>query len=158
MGDDNLHRAMLDDRDRADGAEPPEAPAGDGRPAPFEARQPGEPVQLYGARVLQYLIRTETTAILSDEDLALADHAATYAVAAREISPAALDRISRARHLATRAIAWRKADTASAGPSQYTVPSVPVPDSPGPDGGARVPAQPRPPTRPPAGLAVDIRF
>lgn len=67
-----------------------------------EPYRAGETVVDHGARVLTFLLQTNVTATLSDEELRRAEIAAKYAIVARGISVPAADRISDVRHV----IAW----------------------------------------------------
>lgn len=67
----------------------------------------GEPVALYGARVLKYLIETDCPAEVSNEDLDLADHAAAGLCGA-DYPESVRARISAVRHLIAATIRRRQ--------------------------------------------------
>jgi len=123
---------------------------GPGRLPDPPTRTPGEPVVYYGARVLQFLIASECTAVLSDESLALAEHAAVYAVASHDISPEALTRINRIRHLIALILRFR-----AIGATEINVPDAAPQHA---EGSAPVPIHPVPLTQPPAAGKVLINF
>ena len=61
-----------------------------------------------GARALRFILNTSCTATLCDLDLERADTAAVYAVAGRETSAIARERISDVRHAIARALTYRR--------------------------------------------------
>lgn len=133
-------RATLADETHAERHTLPEAPV----------PEPGEGVVSYGGRLLVYLIQHECTATLTNEQLVWAEHAAVYAVAAREISQAALARISAIRHLIAACQRWR-AQTQITTTTQTTAPNSP-------NEGPMARLRPSPGRVPPAGVSVEIAF
>ena len=113
----------------------------------MEPRQHDEPALLFGARVLIFLLGDGLTATLADDALELADHAALYAVASRDIAPIALERLNAVKHDIASTLKRRALDV-KATPSQ---PSVALPSSP--VGGQRV-ARPVPVPRQPSPSAL----
>jgi hypothetical protein len=65
----------------------------------------------FGARILAFLLAENVTATVDDEALEAANHAAVYAVAARGILPAAVDRIADVRRTILTTLAARAART-----------------------------------------------
>ena len=118
-----------------------------------DPRIPAESAVDYGARILRYLIAHEITATLSDDDLALADHAAVYAVQGRYDDVRVYARISAVRHLIAGCQRWRKA--ALAEPASEPAP-VGAPETPNLGPMARL--IPVPVQQPPAGQRVHVEF
>jgi hypothetical protein len=114
----------------------------------------GETLHGYGGRVLRFVLEHGCTATLSDRDLELADHVYPIAIGGPGILPAAVDRLSEARHQILAALKYRR--EADATPASSIPPAPIVPASH--DKGRLAPLQPRPFSRPPAGQAVDVRF
>jgi len=142
------------------------------RPSAFPtatAQQPGEDRREYGTRVLAWIPRTPppipgaepVLAGYSAEAQDAAERAAYAAVTARDILPAAVDRIAAARRAIARTLALRAqmdAEDRARLAEQLTRPAAPTPvsnDDARPGGGYRV-AAPRtpPPTQPPTGSAA----
>ena len=121
---------------------------------------PDDTAVLYGCRLLQFLLQTGVYCTCDAEQLRLAEHASQYAVTARGILPAAVDRLSTVRH-EIHAQIGRLAIVSDAPGSLPASPDATI-GAPGNDGpgnpGGRVPRQPYPLSHPPAGdrLAVPI--
>lgn len=86
-------------------------------------RTSGEPVYLYGCRVLAYLIEHDCPYELSNEELELADHAAAGTCGA-DYSEVVRARVSAVRHLIAATIRRRR------GVQAAEVPTVAPPDDP----------------------------
>jgi len=71
-------------------------------------RRPTDSAVSYGSTLLQYVLATDCVALMSAEQLELAHHASSYAVAAREMDPNALEAIQRIRPIMTAAIVRRR--------------------------------------------------
>lgn len=146
--------AIRDELDQYDRAELETSQPGAPEPGPI--RHVDEPAMLYGGRLLAYVIRTQSTAVLSDDDLELADHAACYAVARPDLADdpirltPLLACVSDARHRIARSLKARR---------QPVVDVVPVSTPAGrPNIGPMAPLELVPIGRPPAGVAVDVGF
>jgi len=110
----------------------------------------------HGARVLIFIFETGCTATLSDRELEHADRAAHYAIIARGILPAAADRISDVRH---QILATLRARRPAASSKPEIIDGGQLTGKLGIGGpGDREPLQPKPYSRPPAGMAIDIQF
>ena len=99
-----------------------------------------------GARALQFILNTSCTATLCDLDLERADTAAVYAVAGRETSAIARERISDVRHAIARALTYRRSVLPEAGNVPMPTPINELPNL-GPMAPLR-PVQPRFPSAP----------
>jgi hypothetical protein len=116
------------------------------------ARHQGEPVDLYGARLFQWLLTDDaSTATMSDDQLELAGYAA-IGVSARTTDPHLADVFSRVRHVIARMLTNRAelralvaSDAAIAAPAVSA-----TPQSDRPNEGPMAPLAPRPRTNPPA--------
>jgi hypothetical protein len=75
-----------------------------------EPYQAGESVVDHGARVLAFILQTDVTATLSDDELIRAEIAAKYAIQAKGISVPAADRISDVRHVIAFVLRERQAE------------------------------------------------
>jgi len=115
--------------------------------------QPGETLQGFGCRILAFVLTERVTATLTDEQLELADHVYPLAIANPEILITAVDRLADARREILRALAGRKADRAASQPAA----SLPAPVHSRP-GGVTARLQPKPFTRSPGGVAIDVGF
>jgi hypothetical protein len=110
-----------------------------------QARAADETAVDYGARVLAFLLAEAVTATVDDEALEAANHAAMYAVAARGILPAAVDRIAEVRRTILATLARR----AAARTREAEARRASAGDRPPPRGGQRaklVPVRPRRPS------------
>lgn len=138
-------------------------------PLPFPPyRRPGdESRHAYGVRLLIWLLDSNVTATLSDDQLDLAHHTVAYALTARNViktgetsedTPAAVyDRLECLRRLLSQIIKARVAEMPTASTAQEPAWTSPAP--PGRTNGTRlVPLEPAPISRPLAGQRVDIRF
>jgi hypothetical protein len=74
----------------------------------IEPQAPDEPLLIYAARVLRFVLETDTTATLTDIDLELADHVYPLAVAAAELTDATRQTLTDTRHVILAAIARRR--------------------------------------------------
>jgi len=130
----------------------------DGVEAPLWAPPPTQSTDqdrlMYGISLLAYLLSADVDlyGMCSDDQLALAEHAAYFAVTAREILPRAVDRISEVRSRILHVLAARKLEA----PVQPT--AVAPTRTPAPNEGPMAPLTPKPYTRPPAGQKVEIQF
>jgi hypothetical protein len=115
----------------------------------------GETLQAYGCRVLAFVMTAQCTATLSTEELELADHVYPLAIAGAGILPAAVDRLTAARHLILQAIATRRRIDAELRPAGD---ACSVPPTAGGQPGKFATLQPAPIRRPPAATAVEIVF
>ncbi len=102
-------------------------------------RDADETAFAYGARALRFLLETRCTAVLDDDTLELAEHAAQYAVASHDISAPALAALNEARHAIAATFKYRRTDRAA---EASKVPAPAPQQKPGPK---RVPVvRPRP--------------
>lgn len=130
----------------------------------WPAQRADESLTAYGQRVLTFVLAWSITAPLSQSDLELADHTAQSALANRDISPLASDRINDCRHLIASILRGRARESAST-ESTSSAARPPSLRSPGPnpepntDGGTKVPTHPVPLAPAPATHAVaDFNF
>lgn len=127
------------------------------RPLPTcDAHQPTESLPEYASRVLRHLLATDTTATLTDEQLALADMAAQRAVsqlrgddgrASRLDSAqlASLAALSAARRTIALVLEWRAQDDTRRASEALIPSSLPTGGS---QGGRLAPLNPPPPSSP----------
>lgn len=120
-------------------------------------RTAGESLHTYGGRVIAFVVAHRCTATLSTDDLELADHVYPIAVGHPELTPIAAERLTDARHAILTAIRWRAAERA-ADVDADQAPSGPTIQPASQDKGRLVPLRPRPFSRPPAGVAIDVAF
>jgi len=116
------------------------------KPLPrIDPQQPDEPLLLYAARVLRFVIDTNVTATLTDIDLELADHVYPLAVSAPDLADTTRQRLTDTRHEILAAIARRR----KLAQMPADVPPVHAP-APTTTPGHAVKLIPTPITRPPA--------
>jgi hypothetical protein len=118
----------------------------------FDPQRPDETRQQYGLRALAFVLATNVTATLDDDALALADHVYPIAIAAHDILPIAVDRLSAARLAILASLKARKALDREQTPDSPT--AVPSARQETPDGGTKVPTHPTPTPQPPPPFAL----
>ena len=105
----------------------------------------GETAIVYGCRVLYFLLETGVYCTCTDDQLRAAEHASRVAVTAREILPAAVDRLSAVRHEISSTLRRRAALTAEQTAQQPAGCTIGSPGSDSPDDpSGRVPRRPYP--------------
>ena len=123
-------------------------------PTPAPERRPDEPIQMYGQRLLLYMLATRNSHMLADEQLELVTYAAVQATAAKYEDPRVYQHIGNAKRLALDVLAMRQRDRA-AQIAAIPEPAAPRTDTIGPM--APVPVHPAP-TKPAPGTTVTINF
>lgn len=128
------------------------------RPPAPPARQPDEPISLYGCRLIAYAIEHDSSAQMTDEQIRIAIHAGPLVTSRRRPDPDGTDRnllpgslitINRALDFLARAERFREQDQKDA---QQTTQAQTLSTG---DGGTPVPVHPYPTQRPPvAGAQV----
>lgn len=116
----------------------------------IDPQQPDEPLLLYAARVLRFVVEHNVTATLTDIDLELADHVYPLAVSAPDLADSTRQRLTATRHEILAAIARRR--KLAQLPADVPPVQTPAPTTPG----HAVKLIPTPTPRPPAGQYADF--